>query len=306
VFKPIVIGLSVIVLTGTGLAAVKKAVPLPQARPTLATAAPLPAAKELFGHKAEPTRGPAHAIGEYAEGCLAGGTALAINGPSWQVMRLSRNRNWGHPILVRFLERYAGKAKAAGWPGLLVGDMAQPRGGPMLSGHSSHQIGLDVDIWLRPMPDHELTNEERETLAAPNVVAADGKSVNPALWSPAHYGLIRAAAVDGDVDRVFVNAAIKKQLCQQAGSDRGWLHKVRPWYKHNDHEHIRLRCPTGSQQCKGQPAVPSEEGCGKELDWWFTDAILHPKPPAGPGRELTLANLPLACRQVLDGAAAQR
>jgi murein endopeptidase len=30
--------------------------------------------------------------------------------------------------------------------GLLIGDMSQPRDGPMLYGHSSHQIGLDVDI----------------------------------------------------------------------------------------------------------------------------------------------------------------
>ena len=36
-------------------------------------------------------------IGYYTHGCLAGGVALPINGPTWQVMRLSRNRNWGHP-----------------------------------------------------------------------------------------------------------------------------------------------------------------------------------------------------------------
>jgi penicillin-insensitive murein DD-endopeptidase len=305
VIRPILIGLSVLVLASTGLPTVKQVVPVPQRRPAPSSAPTLPAAKELFGHQSEPTHGPARAIGGYADGCLAGGVALATNGPTWQVMRLSRNRNWGHPILVRFLERYAARAKAVGWSGLLVGDMAQPRGGPMLNGHSSHQIGLDVDIWLTPMPDHELTKEERETIAAPNLVAQDGKSINPALWSPAHYGLIRAAALDPEVDRVFVNAAIKQQLCQQAGSDRGWLYKVRPWYKHNDHEHIRLHCPASSGECKGQLPVPSEEGCGKELDWWFSEIILHPKPPSGPGRELTLANLPPACRQVLDGPSAQ-
>ena len=63
-------------------------------------------------------------------------------------MRLSRNRNWGHPKLVEFLERLSAKGAKVGWPGLLVGDMAQPRGGPMLTGHASHQVGLDADIWL--------------------------------------------------------------------------------------------------------------------------------------------------------------
>jgi penicillin-insensitive murein endopeptidase len=261
-------------------------------------------AKELFGAKAEPSAGTARAIGAYANGCLAGAAALPVTGPEWQVMRLSRNRNWGHPALVRFIERYAGHAKAAGWPGLLVGDMSQPRGGPMLNGHSSHQVGLDVDVWLTPMPDHELSAEEREKMAAPSYVASNGKEVDASIWTPAHLAMIRAAAIDPAVDRIFVNAAIKKQLCQDAGSNRAWLHKVRAWYKHNDHEHIRLRCPPRAYECKGQPPVPAGEGCGNELDYWFTAPVLHPKPSTGPGRELTLASLPAACRKVLDAPAA--
>jgi penicillin-insensitive murein DD-endopeptidase len=67
-------------------------------------------------------------------------------------MRLSRNRNWGHPRLVTYLERLAKDARSFGWSGLLVGDLSQPRGNPMPTGHTSHQIGLDADIWLTPMP----------------------------------------------------------------------------------------------------------------------------------------------------------
>ena len=64
---------------------------------------------------------------------MAGGAALPVDGPAWQVMRLSRNRNWGHPDLVALVERLAIEAKEKdGWNGLLVGDLAQPRGGPML------------------------------------------------------------------------------------------------------------------------------------------------------------------------------
>ncbi len=115
------------------------------------------AAKDLFGAKQEPAPLQSRAIGTYARGCLAGAAPLAINGPAWQVMRLSRNRNWGHPSLIALVERLAGDARGDGWNGLLVGDLAQPRGGPMLTGHSSHQIGLDADIWLTPMPNRMLT-----------------------------------------------------------------------------------------------------------------------------------------------------
>jgi penicillin-insensitive murein endopeptidase len=46
----------------------------------------------------------------------------------------------GRPKLIRFVERQADQVpKTAGWPGLLVGDIAQPRGGPMLTGHTSYQ-----------------------------------------------------------------------------------------------------------------------------------------------------------------------
>jgi penicillin-insensitive murein DD-endopeptidase len=135
----------------------------PEALPPLQNPdAPSTPAKELFARKSTPFPGPPRSIGGYFDGCLAGAVALPISGPSWQVMRLSRNRNWGNPQLVRFIERFAANAKKVGWNGLLVGDMSQPRGGPMLSDHKSHQVGLDVDIWFTPMPDHVQSREERE------------------------------------------------------------------------------------------------------------------------------------------------
>src|SRR6516165_2614174 len=200
----------------------------PQPLPPLANPAnPKTPAKELFARKSEPVPLAARSIGSYIRGCLAGAVALPINGKTWQVMRLSRDRNWGHPDLIRFLERFADKVPQLGWPGLLVGDISQPRGGPMLTGHTSHQIGLDADIWLTPMPNHELSREEREEMSATNVVAADGKDVDPSVWTPAHVAVIRAAAEDPEVERIFVNAAIKKALCRDAGSSRAWLYKVR-------------------------------------------------------------------------------
>ncbi|MGB8565729.1 MAG: penicillin-insensitive murein endopeptidase, partial [Pseudolabrys sp.] len=118
-------------------------------------------AKELFARKTTPSQGPARSIGFYSHGCIAGAVALPVDGETWQVMRVSRNRNWGHPELIQFIEQLADKATRTGWHGLLIGDMSQPRGGPLLAGHTSHQVGLDVDIWLTPMPAHAFTRLER-------------------------------------------------------------------------------------------------------------------------------------------------
>jgi len=254
-------------------------------------------ARELFGRKPKPAPLAVRSIGYYTNGCLAGAVALPINGETWQVMRLSRNRNWGHPNLVKFLERLAAKAPKIGWRGLLVGDMAQPRGGPMLTGHWSHQVGLDADLWLTPMPDRELSREEREEMMATNVVAEDWNDVNPQIWSPAHIAILKAAAKDKEVERVLVNPAIKKALCRDVTGDRSWLHKIRPVFGHNYHFHVRISCPGDSPECKGQKGPPEDEGCGKDLDWWFTDEARKPK--GGAPLPLKMSALPPACRQVL-------
>src|SRR6478609_9603913 len=204
---------------------VKSATKAPAAAATKKTAAKPapkkgPPAKMLFGAVSAPAPLAARAIGSYARGCLAGGVSLPINGPDWQVMRLSRNRNWGTPQLLDYLERLASDARARdGWPGLLVGDMAQPRGGPMITGHSSHQIGLDADVWLTPMPDRILTPQEREDITATSMLK-DPFTVDPAIWTPLHTKLIKRAASYPQVSRIFVHPAIKKILCQQAGKDR--------------------------------------------------------------------------------------
>jgi penicillin-insensitive murein DD-endopeptidase len=264
---------------------------------------PATPARELFGRQTAPASVAARTIGFYSRGCIAGATALPLDGETWQVMRQSRNRNWGHPNLVRFLERLANQAPKIGWRGLLVGDMAQPRGGPMRTGHFSHQVGLDADIWLAPMPDRRLSRQEREEMMATVVVAADGKDVDPNVWTPAHAALIKAAAQDSQVSRIFVNPAIKKALCREAGRDRAWLRKVRVWFGHDYHFHVRIYCPADSPACTPDAPIVGGEGCsGRDLDYWFTNAVLHPRPSAAAPKEkppLRMGDLPAACRQVL-------
>ena len=263
---------------------------------------PATPAKELFGRKPTPADLQARSIGFYSRGCLAGGQALPIDGESWQVMRLSRNRNWGHPDLIALLEDLARRAPAATtWPGILVGDMSQPRGGPMLTGHASHQIGLDADVWLTPMPANRFNRKEREEISAIDVVRADKRDIDPSRWTPSHMALVKMAAQETSVERIFVNAAIKKAICRDARGDRSWLSKVRPMWGHNYHFHIRIACPAGAS-CREQDPVPRGDGCDASLDWWFSDAVLNPPPPKVPSKPrppLTMANLPDQCRQVL-------
>jgi penicillin-insensitive murein DD-endopeptidase len=261
-------------------------------------------AKELFGRKVLPAAMPTRVVGFYAKGCIAGAHALPIDGETWQVMRLSRNRNWAHPDMVALLKRLAANAhKDAGWPGILVGDMSQPRGGPMFTGHASHQVGLDADIWLTPMPDRRLSRNEREEMSAVMMVRSDRLDIDPSAWTPNHLMLIRDAAREPSVQRIFVNAAIKKALCREAKGDRSWLSKVRPMYGHDYHFHIRIKCPPGSTECESQPEPTDGEACTTaDLAYWFKDEVIHPKPAAEPPKPkppITLAQLPAACRKVL-------
>lgn len=269
-------------------------------------AAPSPgSAKAVFGAVTLPTQGPSHSVGFYAKGCLAGAVALPADGPTWQAMRLSRNRRWGRPEMIGLIERLSrDAAKNEGWPGLLVGDISQPRGGPMFNGHASHQIGLDADVWLTPMPQHRLTAADRESLPFTSMLAKDKfLTINDRVWTPAHARLLMRAASYPEVERIFVNPAIKKKMCDSWTGDRSNLGKLRPEYGHDSHFHIRLRCPADSVGCTKQAPVAAGDGCDKTLAWWLgPEPWAKPKPSDKPPvkpREVMVSDLPKACEAVL-------
>lgn len=258
-------------------------------------------AKQLFGAARIAAAGPPQPFGSYAKGCIQGAARLADNGPQWQAMRLSRNRHWGHPTLVEFIGDLAAQMPPQGWRGLLVGDMSQPRGGPMLTGHASHQIGLDADIWLMEMPERRLSPNERESLSAVSMLREGTRAIDPNRFGPGQKALIRTAANDPRVARIFVHPAIKRELCRTAEGDRSWLRHVRAWYGHHYHMHVRLNCPSGAVGCVDQAPPPAGEGCGAELDWWFTAEPWTPKPGKPVAKKpLTLASLPNACRALVQ------
>jgi penicillin-insensitive murein DD-endopeptidase len=278
-------------------------VPLPVPRPDEPAATP---ASQLFSVVTSPNQSPSRAIGTYSRGCLSGASSIPLVGQHWQVMRVSRNRYWGHPKLIGFIERLANKMAAeAGWPGILIGDMSQPRGGPMPSGHASHQIGLDADIWFRPRPERPFSAAETETTEMTRVVAPDGVRLESRSWISSDVALIRLAAQDRDVERVFVSPVIKKELCRVTTPvDLAWMQKVRPWYAHRGHMHVRLSCPLGSPECRAQRSVRPEDGCGKALKDWFSprmrelDNTITTRAPIHRNHPL-LDELPKACASVL-------
>lgn len=247
--------------------------------------------RSAWGERPTPSAGAAEAIGGHALGCLAGARALPLEGTNYQVLRPQRNRNWGHPVLLRFVQTLAAQLRGKGVGPILVGDMAQPRGGPMAFGHGSHQTGLDVDILFR-VPPRRLSAAELRTPPPVTMVTPEMRTTPD--WGPAQAELLRSAAAATSVDRIFVNAAIKRALCRsEPPGRRAWLRKLRPWWGHDEHLHVRLLCPPGNADCSPQPPLPPGDGCG-ELDWWFGPEARAPRPkPAEP------PPLPARCAAVL-------
>lgn len=271
-------------------------------------------ARHLFGAHARPSQQAPESIGFYSKGCAAGLVQLPESGPTWQAMRLSRNRNWGHPQMISFLQDLSVQATRIGWRGLYIGDISQPRGGPMTGGHASHQVGLDADIWMLPPQRLDLSRAAREKISSISIRTADQTRVT-SNWTPQHKALLRAAASDPRVDRIFVAAAAKIDMCNSTPrNDRAWLQKIRPIYGHNTHFHVRLKCPPGSNGCETQKPTVAElskgrDGCDETLNWWVTtylEELRNPPKrakPKGPvprnAKTYTLSDLPKQCRNVL-------
>lgn len=237
-------------------------------------------------------------IGGPGPGCIAGATELPSTGPGYQTIRMSRSWFWGHPDTVAALQLLARRAQAAGLPDLYMNDISKPGGGPFPGIHATHMLGLDADVWLDVRPKPVLSAAQRDTVEEPSLVRPDGRGVDPALWSPAHATLIRLAATLPGVDRVLVNPAIKRQLCDTVTGDRSWLARVRPWYGHASHMHIHFRCPPNQPECHDQAPPPATEACDASLQWWFDQLDAPPKPAVAEPP----VRLPAACAGIVGRA----
>ncbi len=233
-----------------------------------------------------------------------------VNGDTWQVMRLSRNRYWGHPSMIALLEAARGqRAQGQGPAGQVFSSAtsASRAAVPHSQGHASHQIGLDADIWLTPMPDRKLSREEREETSAVMMVRDDRLDIDPRVFTPRVMYLSSATRPRRSrrVQRIFVNAAIKKALCREAKGDRSWLSKI----SHGGLAALPLPHPHGvpcrqpamrgdrSRNPRARAAGPLTSRSGSRTRCCIRSrrpGHQKPRPP------MTLAQLPTACVTVLN------
>ena len=232
------------------------------------------------------------AIGGPSNGCIDGAEALPASGNGFVSIRRHRNRYYGHPDTVRLVRELGDAMAERTGRYIMVGDLAQPRGGRMNSSHVSHQNGLDADIWLTlassPAEALRTTPEDRDP---PSMLTPKKLALNE-RFGPDQLFLIKTAAEHPAVDRILVNPGIKRALCESE-NNAPWLRKLRPWWGHDAHMHVRIKCPPGSPHCEQQGPMPMGSGCGAELAWWFSlearspssgtttaKAPAPPKPPA--------------------------
>lgn len=243
----------------------------------------------------QPAPGASRIIGSYTAGCIQGAQALPSDGPGFRTMRRNRRRFFGHLTLVTYMQELGRQVAEQGLGILNIGDLGQARGGPTLSGHRSHQTGLDANIWFWLSEDAEpLDAASRQAISASSMLTADRRALSPQFWTSRQVRLLQTAVGFEAVERIFVNPLIKQALCQQFPG-APWLRKVRPWWGHHAHFHVRLRCPPGATACVKQTPPPAGDGCDATLAWWFSDAAQQP-----PRKDTGAIRLPAACQAVLS------
>lgn len=277
--------------------------------PTLATATSL---VNPWADAQDPVAGQPQAIGGYSAGCVQGAESiLADEGPDFQVMRKSRRRYFAQPKMRHFINKLASEIRHREFGTLLVGDLGQARGGPTTTGHASHQTGLDGDFWFwldSPANHRTLTEQEVEQLSAISMLDRDRQGVDSKRFQAKHVSVLEYVSQQPEVERIFVHPLIKRAACES--TDRaGWLNKLRPWWGHHYHFHVRLKCPAGQTTCKPQSPPPASHGCGTELAWWFSkEAADKLSERRHAGRKLTppqrlsmkLARVPGQCKPLLQ------
>ncbi|MFB9135112.1 penicillin-insensitive murein endopeptidase [Vibrio olivae] len=265
------------------------------------------AADTPWEHMSAPSDDKLQAIGGYANGCIAGAQRLPLKGEGYQVLRPQHHRYYGHASTIALVEKLAKQAQQQLGVQILVGDMSLAQGGRFSSGHSSHQTGLDVDIWLRLASKPLSVNQ----LAVPtpySVVNVPAYQLRSDKWQSQHFELIKMAASEPQVARIFVHPVIKQQLCAEesaTGGERLWLRKVRPWWGHNYHFHVRLTCPKGDFLCHNQAPPPKGDGCGAELASWKPKPKIEspPKVVTAKPKKRKPPTLPAMCRALLSRVA---
>ncbi len=215
-----------------------------------------------------PIEGKAETFGEYSLGCLKGAQTFVGNELGIKISQKKRGRYWGHPNLIKTISD-AGEFFYKMNKSLIIGDLSMSRGGPMIKGHNSHQNGLDVDVWFKVLD----RNEEF------NFLESESAEMEPILKiEDDQLKMIKFFANHEEVERIFINFDFKKKLCDDNSLNKLTRltkeehHKLRPWWGHDDHIHVRIKCPKDDSKCQSQNPIPEGDGCNeKDLQWWYSE-----------------------------------
>jgi len=190
---------------------------------------------------------------------------LPADGPNWQAMRPSRNRAWGLPVLIQLMRSASGKLPAAGWAGLLVGDIAQPRGGPMLTGQARirsarcrHLADADAAAPVEPRrarrdAGDQWSSQRMAMISMRRPGRCQHRRVprrSPRAWGRTHIPSTRRSAA--------------RCAARLVPTGTGWT-KIRAWWGHNYISTFASPVRTAQAECRSQALPPPGEGCGKEF-----------------------------------------
>jgi len=263
----------------------------------------------LLAPASAPTLAKAEAIGFYSGGCLQGGMSLEGDENGLEFAHVGRGRFWAHPYMIDLLTELGEFTHKNFKKKVIVGDLSLSRGGPTVGGHSSHQNGLDADLWYKLAPTRSRSFQRREVEVMPSVLTEKG--FNKYFSKPQRI-LLSFLAQDNRVARVFVHPKIKKALCEgprRLFTDKS-LAKIRPWFGHDDHLHLRLKCPQSDKNCVAQEPPKEGSGCD-ELKWWESEeAVAAEKAQdhsfsAARSRYIKVTNaLPPVCQEIYTAAKA--
>lgn len=214
---------------------------------------------QSWGAQSEP-------VGYYSNGSIRNGVELPDSGPGYMKLFLHRNRAWGTQEMIDMLITSAGlmNKKFPNKDRLQVGDISKKGGGDVTDLHSSHQNGLDVDLTYYRVNEVEQRVSQIDGFAE-NMVINGRLSRN--FDSARNWEFIKQLHESGEVQRIFVDPVIKKELCRQARMKKELLRfddilrSIRPYANHADHMHVRLKCPRDARNCQSQEDPPAGTGC---------------------------------------------
>lgn len=206
------------------------------------------------------------AIGFYSSGSLNGSQSVFERGTPVHKLFLNRGRHYTTDEMHRVLSG-AAEFLSVQFPNsevLQVGDLSGPAGG-VATGHASHQNGLDADlVYLRK---NGYVQSPKATSWDEDFVTGVKPSGNFNVEK--NFALFAQLISTEPVARIFVDAAIKKSLCNYVlGSALKndpkaleTLRRLRPQDLHRTHFHIRLSCPSNDKKCTQQAEPPAGTGC---------------------------------------------